>query len=72
LLSGLRACVKHAMGSAWRIRWSLRQAHRWRSGSMTVPSWARMRDCREFRVWLVMMGKKELPHGPTQSAADRG
>ena len=32
----------------------------------------RRRDCREFRVWSVMMGKKELPHGPTQSAADRG
>jgi putative transposase len=31
-----------------------------------------MGDCREFRVWLVMMGKKELPHGPTQSAADCG
>jgi phage terminase large subunit GpA-like protein len=28
------------------------------------------RDCREFRVWAVMMGKKELPHGPTQIASD--
>ncbi|WP_206035555.1 alpha/beta fold hydrolase [Roseomonas sp. HF4] len=23
-------------------------------------------DCQEFRVWPVMMGKKELPHGPTE------
>jgi hypothetical protein len=21
------------------------------------------RDCREFRVWSVMMGKKDVPHG---------
>jgi putative transposase len=27
-------------------------------------------DCREFRVCPVMMGKKELPHGPTQIASD--
>ncbi len=26
-------------------------------------------DCREFRVWLVMMGKKELSHASPQSAA---
>ena len=27
------------------------------------------RDCREFRVWPVMMGKKETsPHGPAQRA----
>jgi putative transposase len=30
---------------------------------------APQRDCREFRVWLVMMGKKELSHASPQSAA---
>jgi transposase len=30
------------------------------------------RDCREFRVWAGMMGRKEMPHGPTQGAADSG
>jgi hypothetical protein len=36
-----------------------------------IANWrARGGDCREFRVWPVMMGKKELPHGPTERAAD--
>ncbi len=30
----------------------------------------RSRDCRELRVWSVMVGKKEVPHGPTERAAD--
>ena len=28
------------------------------------------RDCRKFRVWSVMMGKKEPPHGQTERATD--
>jgi len=33
-------------------------------------SLGRYRDCREFRVWSVMMGKKEPPHGQTERATD--
>jgi hypothetical protein len=29
-------------------------------------------ECREFRVCPVMMGKKELPHGPTERTPDTG
>jgi class 3 adenylate cyclase len=25
--------------------------------------------CRQFRVWVVMMGRKEIPHGPTQGTS---
>ena len=28
------------------------------------------RDCQEFRVRAVMMGRKEIPHGPTQGTTD--
>ena len=29
-------------------------------------------DCQEFRVRAVMMGRKEIPHGPTQGTTDSG
>ena len=29
-------------------------------------------ECQEFRVCPVMMGKKELPHGPTERTSDTG
>ena len=29
-----------------------------------------MRDCREFRVWSVMMGKKDVPHGQAKRTPD--
>ena len=28
-------------------------------------------DCRKFRVWAGIVGKKETPHAPTQTACDR-
>ena len=28
------------------------------------------RDCREFRVWSVMMGKKDVPHGQAKRTPD--
>jgi transposase InsO family protein len=35
-----------------------------------VKGWIAGGDCRDFRVWLGMMGRKEFPHGPTQRASD--
>ena len=33
-------------------------------------TWEDIRDCREFRVWSVMMGKKDVPHGQAKRTPD--
>lgn len=41
------------------------------AGVLVVERWIlARRACREFRVWSVMMGKKEPPHGQTERATD--
>jgi hypothetical protein len=34
------------------------------------PEFVAEGDCREFRVWSVMMGKKDVPHGQAKRTPD--
>ena len=47
----------------WRKRGSVEDAP-------MGPKERRSRECQEFRVRGSMMGRKEIPHAPTQTACD--
>jgi hypothetical protein len=55
-----------ADGAAWKAHLPRGARHRPSGGHPRADT---DRVCQEFRVWLAMMGRKELPHGPTQRAS---
>ena len=59
--------------TAWYLHKRLRHAmteesHRCQLGAPAEGGWTPIGDCRKFRVRAGMMGRKEIPDGPTQGS----